>query len=713
MGTIADLLNTAMRDFQRYSGDGLPGEPVGRPLPFGDPASGQFNPPKKQVREAFLAIAETADVLTDAAQGADLARDAAALSAATSTTAASQSIVARNQTQAIADAAASPSGETLPALPDPAYPVASLFRLFVGPGVKIYRNDADAWVDTSFWAKGPEFDTGPQAIADTSDYPDGTLIRTSKEGFVYLVDSTSTDLETASGVKLRVLKGQEGRRALSAFGLDATGITNEAAGFDVAAATGPLTLGGGTFRLEDYAPSNKAVRVYGPGVLKTDKLSDNVLWLNAGFAHEIFDVEFKQSNDPGLAPGEANDHSCLKFSGSRGARGGNLKFTDPDLCLSVGFGPVAMADRASKDCNINNVLGTGVRGMGLEVFGSQSGHFLGHTYHGDNGSGGRAMFHGLRLVAFDFAPNEDNEISVTASNFANGLSVQRNSRNNKVSVHADNCGYAADVFGALQGVPLAEVSSQNDFSITARNCDKVLRDGASYNTFRVHAKTCEGGIEQSENGGTTGLSVGSHYEGSLEDIAGRLAWLRGDENTFDLVLSGRNTTDATFGLLLSGNRNVGRAIIRTCGVGFLVSGSGNCLTLVSKDCTSAGQITGNNNVVFVNTDGNISITGNNNTVLGYVGGTITNGGTGNDVLGVQGRRLSKRYIGQSTDDSGFLTITHNLGFAHTVSATVIGQYQIAVTSTSNTSTTIRLFTPNGTAVSGATGLVVDLQLMAI
>ena len=61
MGTIADLLNTAMRDFQRYSGDGLPGEPAGRPLPVGDPASGQFNPTKKQIRDAFLALADVAD----------------------------------------------------------------------------------------------------------------------------------------------------------------------------------------------------------------------------------------------------------------------------------------------------------------------------------------------------------------------------------------------------------------------------------------------------------------------------------------------------------------------------------------------------------------------------------------------------------------------------------------------------------------------------
>jgi hypothetical protein len=70
MGITADLLSTAMRDFQRYTGDGLPGEPVGRPLPVGDPASGIFNPPKKLVRNALLVLASNADDLAEAAASA-------------------------------------------------------------------------------------------------------------------------------------------------------------------------------------------------------------------------------------------------------------------------------------------------------------------------------------------------------------------------------------------------------------------------------------------------------------------------------------------------------------------------------------------------------------------------------------------------------------------------------------------------------------------
>ena len=55
--------NEVFRDFVRFTGDGLPNEPVGHPLPIGDPRSGVHNPKKADIREVFV--------------GADLARDEA------------------------------------------------------------------------------------------------------------------------------------------------------------------------------------------------------------------------------------------------------------------------------------------------------------------------------------------------------------------------------------------------------------------------------------------------------------------------------------------------------------------------------------------------------------------------------------------------------------------------------------------------------------
>lgn len=70
MPTTADRL---LRDFIRYTGDGLPGEPAARPLPVGDPASGQHNPSKKDFRDAINSVTGSADDATAAAIAANAA----------------------------------------------------------------------------------------------------------------------------------------------------------------------------------------------------------------------------------------------------------------------------------------------------------------------------------------------------------------------------------------------------------------------------------------------------------------------------------------------------------------------------------------------------------------------------------------------------------------------------------------------------------------
>lgn len=51
-----DIVNRVYREFNRYTGDGLPGEPVNAPLPVGDPQSGPNNPKKSELRSALLAV---------------------------------------------------------------------------------------------------------------------------------------------------------------------------------------------------------------------------------------------------------------------------------------------------------------------------------------------------------------------------------------------------------------------------------------------------------------------------------------------------------------------------------------------------------------------------------------------------------------------------------------------------------------------------------
>lgn len=53
--SAVDVVNRVFREFKRYTGDGLPGEPSGAPLPVGDPQSGVHSPKKSELRAALLA----------------------------------------------------------------------------------------------------------------------------------------------------------------------------------------------------------------------------------------------------------------------------------------------------------------------------------------------------------------------------------------------------------------------------------------------------------------------------------------------------------------------------------------------------------------------------------------------------------------------------------------------------------------------------------
>ena len=69
---LLDDINRVLRDFERYTGDGLPGSPAGAPLPTGDPSSGVHNLRKHDLRELLKIIAQT---MGDASALADLVTD--------------------------------------------------------------------------------------------------------------------------------------------------------------------------------------------------------------------------------------------------------------------------------------------------------------------------------------------------------------------------------------------------------------------------------------------------------------------------------------------------------------------------------------------------------------------------------------------------------------------------------------------------------------
>lgn len=60
-------VNEVFRDFTRWTGDGLPNEPTGHPLPIGDPRSGLWNPPKHDIRDALGGVFSSASSAATAA----------------------------------------------------------------------------------------------------------------------------------------------------------------------------------------------------------------------------------------------------------------------------------------------------------------------------------------------------------------------------------------------------------------------------------------------------------------------------------------------------------------------------------------------------------------------------------------------------------------------------------------------------------------------
>ena len=195
MGIIADKINEAMRDFVRFTGDGKPGAPVGKPLPVGDSASGEWNPPKKQVRDAFVALAGSADDLGNAAQ-------VAATNAGEAVDSANSADTSATQAQLAALAAGAPlfltEGEGIAGVAD-----GEMFLVYSDHGIDVYtRNGAAADYEGSLIDR--PYKTVTDLIASTeSSRGVGTIWEAG--GFRYEeagAGATDYHLLTDGGVKL-------------------------------------------------------------------------------------------------------------------------------------------------------------------------------------------------------------------------------------------------------------------------------------------------------------------------------------------------------------------------------------------------------------------------------------------------------------------------------------------------------------------------------
>lgn len=229
------LSETFMRDYNRYTGDGLPDEPVDAPLPVGDPESGAYVPTKADMRAWGAEVAATS--------AANLAlADAAAAAAAADAAAAS------------ASANSFETNKIIGTLFD--RDVASLAVLLADTTLQSGDALADWYIAL------------------------GAYVKTLKEGFTYrvvtLID-TALDLTTAGGIGLAVEQGKEGFN-VRAFNAKGDGTT-----VDTTAIQAAVTRAGAvsTYVSPTQAQSNthNGTVVYFPS---GRYISDTITMLNAG-----------------------------------------------------------------------------------------------------------------------------------------------------------------------------------------------------------------------------------------------------------------------------------------------------------------------------------------------------------------------------------------------------------------------------------------------
>jgi hypothetical protein len=479
-----------------------------------------------------------------------------------------------------------------------------------------------------------------------------------------------------------------------------------------------LDISGGVYPV-DYLHFSTAKKITGNGTLKVTGLSEKVLGFSDNGAIPVENVhvkglKFEQPHDPAMSGGTNNNHFSLKFIGANNCRAENLTFNDVDLAFSVGYGSITLADRASYYCSADNLKGENIAGMGIQIFGSNHGTYKNMRFHGKSGTG-RALFAGVRMTGYSFANNCNNLVNATIDSFNEGISIQCYSFNNNVDLSARNCDVGIQVHGASEGRTLADVSSGNSIKATIDGCVYGIYDGGVNNIFDVNIENCTyRGIYQQNNGGISGMSKGSTFRGTVKNCDDRLVDINGTHNNFDLVLIGKGSSSTGFGFLCNGSYNSGKLVIDACSTGLRINGQYNSFQASINNCTTALYVAGDNNTINISTEGNVYLAGNNNVLRGYVGGTITNTGTRNDYSNLSGNKYIRRYFSQSTDGSGYLTLTHNLGKTNVANVEVLGSnYATSIQGVNSNSVTIKLYDNAGTVITNATGLTVDLSAQSI
>lgn len=374
------------------------------------------------------------------------------------------------------------------------------------------------------------------------------------------------------------------------------------------------------------------VKLCGKATLHVEQSGRPVLYVSAAVRHTegvlIEGLRFSQPAAPVFRGGTSNNHFALKLSGVRRAVLSDLEFAGvrgagADLGLHVGYGEGGMADRASTGVVADNIRGSGLRGIGFELFGSRGGDFRRLNFRGGGGGGAYGLMSGVRITSYDFAPNISNFVEARVARFRVGLSVQAHNFDNTVMFEAEDCDIGLHVHGRGESRDSRDVSRNNVFYLTAKGCRQAVYDGGSDNEFFVDVVGSRShGILATGGRGEARLGTGNSYSGSIRQFVGRGAEIAGDNASVDLVIEGRGHEASAIGFSSKGIRLRGVVKAAHAETGVSLEGRGADLSVQVTDCRNALIVSGDANVVRCDIEGAVTVTGRGNHLFGRIRGPV-------------------------------------------------------------------------------------------
>lgn len=403
-----------------------------------------------------------------------------------------------------------------------------------------------------------------------------------------------------------------------------------------------------------------------------------------------------------------NNHALFKFRAANyGKVIGNTGLCDIFTTQGYGFGPAGTSASAGSKYGMVLMNSVGVSGMFDEILGGEKGLHGLNIAVGGKANGDRTRSHAYRLSGYDGARAIHNlHFDSFISGFNTGFSYQKTARYNHASgnvVHDVNEVIQATTSTDEEGGNLASYPQRNN-----RNHGVAHKVGYVANLLGMSHSSIDYVADDIESDALyavsdpNGLNASTHneYKGIYSNVVGDGLFLNSEANysridlTFD-VLGGRPFNIAS-------NYNAGRIVATGFSSRGFLSGSNNILSLVLRDgvvTTTAIQITGDDNIITIDTNMDVVVSGNGNKFIGSIGGVITNTGD-NDFSDVK-EFVDRGKFNGTTDVDGYVDIPHKVNNYNAALCNKHGSdgSYAQVFATNDSSLRVRCFDASGTPLS--------------